>query len=324
MTARACASLLIGCLLLAGCGGPIGVTSPSADASEAPGPAFRIVGYVTDTGLPATEEQVGALTHLNYAFALPLSDGTLRELANPHRLQEYVAVAHAHGVKVLISIGGWGWDAQFEELAAMEETRATFVRAVVDLVAEYGLDGADVDWEYPDPGASSEAFTALMGELRVALPAESLLTAAVAAVGPGADGVAQEVFGQVDFLNLMAYDGSGPQHASLDYAQDALSYWADRGLPPDQTVLGVPFYARPSETSYRELVEADPAAALADEIEYYSLPVNYNGPATIGAKTRMAMEQASGIMIWTITDDTSDDTSLLRAIQVARDGGRGP
>jgi hypothetical protein len=32
------------------------------------------------------------------------------------------------------------------------------------------------------------------------------------------------------------------------------------------------------------------------------------------SKTRLAMDEASGIMIWTIVDDTADDTSLLRAI----------
>ena len=315
---------LLGCMLLAGCGGSGAAGSPSdaggtpSDAGEA---AFRIVGYVTDTGVTATEDQIQLLTHLNYAFALPRADGSLVDLANPGKLQAYVQTAHAHGVKVLISIGGWGWDGEFEQLAALSSSRATFVSAVTAMVDDFGLDGADVDWEYPDPGASSEAFTALMTELRAALPADKLVTAAVAAVGPGADGVAAEVFAQVDFLNLMAYDGAGSHHAPMTYAEDTLAYWADRGLPPAQSVLGVPFYARPSEVSYRELVRADPAAALADEIEFHTVAVNYNGPATIGLKTRLAMARASGIMIWTITDDTSDETSLLRAIRVALDGG---
>jgi GH18 family chitinase len=293
------------------------VTGSPPVADEA---AFQIVGYVTDTGGTATEEQIAAVTHLNYAFALPQPDGSLLPLANPWKLEAYVATAHRHGVKVLISIGGWGWDAEFEQLAASAGSRATFVDAVVDLVAAFDLDGADVDWEYPEPGASSAAFTALMRELRAALPAGVLLTAAVAAVSPGADGVAADVFDEVDFLNVMAYDGSGPAHAPMAYAEEALRYWADRGLSADQTVLGVPFYARPSEVSYRELVDADPAAAHADEIDYHTVAVNYNGPATIGLKTALARERASGIMIWTIIDDTSDETSLLRAIHEALEG----
>ena len=41
---------------------------------------------------------------------------------------------------------------------------------------------------------------------------------------------------------------------------------------------------------------------------------NYNGLPTIRAKTELAMQRATGIMIWTIAHDTIDDTSLLRAI----------
>jgi GH18 family chitinase len=107
----------------------------------------------------------------------------------------------------------------------------------------------------------------------------------------------------------------------MSYAEATLTYWADRGLPAAQGVLGVPFYSRPHEVSYRDLVQADPAAAEADEVEYYTGMVNYNGPATIGLKTELAMERASGIMIWTVTDDTTDETSLLRAIQAALQRG---
>ena len=311
------ARAIVGCLLIAACGGA-GVSS--RQPSESADPGFRIVGYVTDKGVTATEEQIRSVTHLNYAFALPQGDGSLLDIANPWKLEAYVEIAHANDVKVLISIGGWGWDAEFERLAASPTSRATFVREVVALVEDFGLDGADVDWEYPDAGPSSAAYTALMTELRAALPAGMLLTAAVAAVSPGADGVAADVFEQVDFLNLMAYDGSGPQHASMAYAQETLDYWAGRGLPAAQSVLGVPFYSRPTEVSYRALVSADPAAALGDEIDHGVALVNYNGPATIGRKTELAMERASGIMIWTITDDTSDETSLLHAIQIAVEG----
>jgi GH18 family chitinase len=320
---RRAAVLLLGCLLAAACSGPDGssASDPGAEPSGAGEAAFRIIGYVTDGGVTASEDQVAALTHLNYAFALPQPDGTLLDLANPWKLDAYVQTAHAHGVKVLISVGGWGWDAEFEQLAATPESRGRFVEAVTGLVTEHGLDGADIDWEYPDPGASSTAFSELMSELRAALPPDALLTAAVAALGRNADGVADDVFEQVDFLNLMAYDGGGPQHAPLSYAEETLAYWSARGLPADQSVLGVPFYSRPAEVSYRDLVDADPDAALADEIDFHSVPVNYNGPATIGLKTRLAMERASGLMIWTVTDDTSDETSLLRAIRVALGGG---
>jgi chitinase len=308
--------LLIGCLslVMVACGS--GVPFPTDERL----PAFRIVGYVTDTGPTASDAQLLQLTHVNYAFALPQADGALLPIANPWKLEQYVTLAHDHDIKILISVGGWGWDDQFERLAAGPESRARFVSAVTELVAEFELDGADIDWEYPDPGASSGAFTALMTELRAALPAGKLLTAAVAAVDPAADGISTAVFGSVDFLNLMAYDGSGAQHAPMSYAQDSIAYWEARGLAAGQRVLGVPFYSRPQEVSYRDLVAADPAAAGADEIDYHTARVNYNGPQTMGRKTELAMAQASGIMIWTVVDDTTDDTSLLRAIHAALEG----
>jgi chitinase len=306
-------------MVSAGCGSA-GVAPDASEPTAAVEP-FRVIGYVTDTGPIASEDQLRQLTHINYAFALPQADGTLHSIANPWKLESYVETAHAHGARVLISVGGWGWDDEFEELAADDASRTTLVREVVALVTEYDLDGADIDWEYPDPGPSSEAFSALMAELRAALPEGSLLTAAVAALGPNADGVAADVFEIVDFLNVMAYDGDRPDgHASMSYGSDALDYWADRGLPPPKTVLGVPFYARPQEVAYRDLVEADPSAPDHDEVDYYTSHVNYNGLATMTRKVELAMERAAGIMFWTLHDDTTDDTSLLGAIRRAVDG----
>jgi chitinase len=308
-------ALVVTALLLAGCG-----TQVSDQTSlPLPDPPFRVIGYVTDTGLQISDEQLEQLTHVNYAFALPESDGSLTEIANPWKLQDYVERAHARGVAVLISIGGWGPDPEFEALAADPASRARFVEAVRAMVEEYGLDGADIDWEYPDPGASADAFVALMAELRAALPEDRLLTAAVAAVGPSADGVRPDVFDSVDFLNVMAYDGGGSAHSPMEYAQAALDYWAELGLPAEQTVLGVPFYSRPAEVAYRELVEADPAAAEVDEFDWHGSPQTYNGTATMRAKTDLAMQRASGIMIWTVAHDTTDDTSLLRTIRATID-----
>jgi chitinase len=303
----------LGVLVVAvvGCGTQMTSQTASPDASG----GFRVIGYVTDTGAQLSDAQLAQLTHVNYAFALPQLDGTLNELANPWKLQDYVERAHARDIAVLISVGGWGWDEQFEALAADPASRARFVTAVTAMVEEFGLDGADIDWEYPDPGASAEAFVSLMAELRAALPVDKLLTGAVAAVGPSADGVVPDVFGSVDFLNVMAYDGGEDAHSPMKYAEDALDYWAALGLPTEQTVLGVPFYSRPAEVAYRELVETDPAAAEVDEIDWHGTPQNYNGLATMRAKTDLAMRRASGIMIWTVADDTIDDTSLLRAIR---------
>jgi chitinase len=301
---------------------PTAVPTEPPTATVAPTPAptptavpepFRVVGYVTDATVVSTI-QFDKLTHINYAFLIPNADGTFARMANLWKLDEIAATGDAHGVDVLISVGGWGWDAQFESMAADPAARALFVSGLVEFVAAHNLDGADIDWEYPDPGTSSENFLALMQELREALPADKLLTAAVVALGDTGGGVPVEAFALMDFVNLMAYDGSGPNHSSYEYAEAAIAYWQGRGLPAEKTVLGVPFYSRPDHVAYRKLVEADPAAAELDEFEYFGGTVNYNGQPTMRRKTELALERAAGIMIWALDHDTQDDTSLLKTI----------
>ncbi len=291
--------------------------SPTPKSSE-----FRVIAYVTDAIVPSVI-QYDKLTHINYAFLIPNEDGTFRALLNTWMLGNLVSQAHQHNVKVLVSVGGWGWDAQFETLAAGPATRTAFIQNLMKVVNQYQFDGVDIDWEYPDPGQSAQKFLALIQELRAALPEDKLLTAAVVALGEHGPGIPAESFALMDFVNIMAYDNSGSQHSSLDYARSALDYWLDRGLPPEKATLGVPFYARPSEISYRKIVQADPAAAQVDSFDYNGTLINYNGIPTIQTKTRMAMQRASRIMFWTLENDADGDLSLLTAIhQVILDVGR--
>jgi GH18 family chitinase len=179
----------------------------SVPTGSTPSALFRIIGYVTDRETIVERIRFDQLTHINYAFLLPKADGTFATIANPWKLQQIVSKAHAANVKVLISVGGWGYDEQFEALAADPAKRAVFVAGLVQFVRDYDLDGADMDWEYPGPAqASTQNFVALMGELRAALPAGKLLTAAVIALGKTGDDILPEVFSLVDFLNIMAYD----------------------------------------------------------------------------------------------------------------------
>lgn len=291
---------------------PTATFQPSATDTPAP-PSFRIIGYVTEEAI-VDIIPFDKLTHINYAFVIPKSDGTFSGVMNGWKLEAIVEKAHEHNVQVLVSVGGWGYDAEFEELAANPQTRATFVAGLVAFAAEYNLDGLDIDWEYPDPGDSSQNFLALMQELRAALPPGKLLTAAVVAQGETGAGVPAEAFEVVDFLNLMAYDASETDHSPYSFAQTSLNYWSQRGLPAEKMVLGVPFYARPTWAPYRELIEENPAAANQDTLEYMGQTVYYNGIPTMQQKTQLAMENASGIMIWALSHDTSDDSSLLSAI----------
>lgn len=274
--------------------------------------SFRIVGYFYE-GSTLSEIQYDKLTHINYAFLLPRSDGSFEKLLNAALLEDIVKQAHLHDVKVLISVGGWGYHDAFTALAADPTDRARFVENLAAFVEENHLDGADIDWEYPRAGVSDQDFLRLIEELRTAMVGR-LLTTAVVTHGTNAEGIPKETLDLFDFINIMVYDGSGPNHASMELAEKALDYWFARGLQAEKAVLGVPFYARPPGIPYWKLVQADPQAAYQDTFQYEDTLVNYNGIPTIQQKTKLALEQASGIMIWALNHDTADDLSLLSAI----------
>jgi GH18 family chitinase len=262
-------------------------------------------------------------THIVYAFADPTSTGGVELYGDSLKLKGVVQRAHAVGVPVLISFGGWtgSVDSDFEPMAASSTYRAAFVGNAVAFMSHYGLDGIDIDWEFPNNSTERTNFSSLMSELRAALPSGKLLTAAVAATSYYGQWIANDVFDEVDFLFLMAYAGSTVPHSPFSHAVESLDYWRDiRLLPQGKTVLGVPFYGKnPSgvNKSYRELVRLDAQAPSKDSVNGY----HYNGRATIGSKTVLSLQRGSGIGIWEISQDSvGTGISLLDAIHDAMSG----
>lgn len=274
-------------------------------------PPFRIVAYATDAIIESLIPY-DQLTHINYSFLTPNADGTFNPINNAWKLQQIVATGHARNVKVLIAVGGWGWDAQFEEMAASPESRSAFVQNLTAFIDGYQLDGADIDWEYPDPGDSSQNFLALITELRAAMP-DKLLTAAVVAHGDEYGlGIPAETFELFDFINIMTYDGK--DHGTMEQFNKGLEYWSVRGLPKDKMVIGVPFYSKPGGVPFAKLVKNDPASAQTDTFDYIGAAQNYNGIPTIQSKTKLAMQRAGGMMFWALDHDAQGEFSLVNTI----------
>ncbi len=151
--------------------------------------------------------------------------------------------------------------------------------------------------------------------------------------GYGGSNVPSSTFQYFDFVNIMAYDATGPwdpnspgQHSSYAYAQSAINYWQGRGLPVAKTILGVPFYGygfgaayRDDEYAYSEIVNTYPGAENQDQV---GNTIWYNGIPTIKAKTTLAMQKGAGIMIWQLASDATGTKSLLSAInQVIKGSG---
>jgi chitinase len=271
---------------------------------------FRVIGYMPSWAGNVNQVQYSKLTHINYAFLLPTNTGGLQAIENPAKLQSLVSTAHANNVKVLISVGGWngGDDSAFEGLAANGTYRNNFVNNMIGFVNQYGLDGVDIDWEYPNTGASANNYITLMTQLSTEMHNRGkLLTGAI--VGSDGGTILTSAFALVDFYNLMAYDYNDFDHSTYNYATQSINYWRGRGLPANKTVLGVPFYGHPTWESYAQLLArgANPYADIFGN-------VGYNGITTIKQKTNLAFDQGSGIMIWELSQDVTGANSLLSAI----------
>ena len=300
-------------LVLIGCSVAVTPTVSPSSTPIARAQPFKVVGYVTPAANIAAID-FSLLTHINYSFLIPRANGTTRPFGAPNHLRAVVAQAKKHDVKVLIAVGGWGWDKEFETLAADPAIRAKLAKRVAEFCATYQLDGVDIDWEYPNAGASAANFAALAIAFRSALPAGALVTAAVLADATDADGISTDAVGHLDFINLMAYDGPRSDHSSFAMAERSIASWLARGIHPDKLVLGVPFYARPGGVVYRTLLASDPATANSDRVLFNGVEQNYNGPATIRRKTELALQVAGGIMIWELSQDARGSDSLLRVI----------
>lgn len=286
---------------------------------------FKMVGYYPSwTSSDATKLPYDRLTHINYSFSIPKADGSIKALDNPEKLRTLVESAHAKGVKVMIAVGGWSdggaeLDPVFEAIGASDAARSKLVTEIMNVVKTFNLDGVDMDWEYPDPGASSENYYKLMKSLSEQLKAQGKLLTAAVSCGRTVDGtdlwaakaITPEVVALVDWLNIMAYDGgNGNRHSPYSFAEGAAKYWNEtRGFSKEKLVLGVPFYGRPSWKAYNQIVAEDKTAPSKDNIG----DVFYNGIDTIKRKTNLAKNNCSGLMIWEISQDTLDKTSLITA-----------
>lgn len=177
---------------------------------------------------------------------------------------------------VLVSVGGWLWSTNFSDMALTEDSRRTFEESVMAFLAQYDLDGLDIDWEYPGlTGAGhpfraedKQNFTALLAELRARFDATSKKTGRrlylTIAMGAGEDVLVhsemQKVQSYVDTVNLMTYDyyeaGSDPttgHHAPLfadpadpkkASSDETVRDYEKAGVPAGKILLGVPFYGR--------------------------------------------------------------------------------
>jgi chitinase len=272
------------------------LAAPSDGASEK-----VFLGYVA--GMPS-DINYNMYTHLCHAFVVAEKDGTLlpRENVPNHEL---TSEAHKAGVKVLISLGGWGWDDNFGDMSLDPPAEDRYVNAVMALVDEYDYDGIDLDWEYPDTNIEIVGFERLSRRFRKRLDElgekknrSMLLTMAAAAHPQTLEWLSNEfLLETMDWVNIMTYDYVGswadfaghhsPLFASGMLPKDnvlstelTIKYLLEeRKFPANRLALGIPLYGRVFAVGkpYASTVDAPkPDKESANYKEIYQLQEQQN------------------------------------------------
>jgi len=244
-------------------------------------PPYRIIAYAGGD-MDYWQMDARKLTHINYAFALVNDNSEIyfqkEQQAAKHLAQLQALKAKNPNLKLLVSVGGWGADG-FSDAALTEDSRTTFARSAVNMIKHYGLDGIDIDWEFPgQPGPGikyreedRENFTLMLKTLREhidRLSNERGLTGDRRYLLTIASNDNQRFFDftemdklhvYLDFVNVMSYDmfsvGSATtgHHTGLHQSgsdapdrttESAIKRHIEAGIPPGQIVLGAAFYGR--------------------------------------------------------------------------------
>ena len=172
---------------------PTATSTPTTMPSPTPTVvAKKIVGYygawAAYSGYTPDKLDVSKLTHINYAFANVGSDLKIAlgyPDIDPSNFSKLNALKQINSnIKILISVGGYTWSGSFSDVAYTDTSREVFADSCVAFIVKYGLDGVDIDWEYPVSGGLStnvkrpedkQNFTLLVQKLREKLDARGIV-----------------------------------------------------------------------------------------------------------------------------------------------------
>ncbi|KAJ3080918.1 hypothetical protein HK102_002704, partial [Quaeritorhiza haematococci] len=233
----------------------------------------RKAGYYAGWGaerscfpVPPEDLNLEGFTHVFFSFAV-VSPSFQIQLTNNDEdiLKRLVAARNAKypSLHINIAVGGWSFSQDaptrdiFPTMMSTPSNRQTFINSVKDFLAKYGLNGIDIDHEYPAAeergGTPSETpnFTALMKELRAGLAGEFDLSLATPGGYYTLKGIEiGKVAQEVTFINMMNYDYHGTwertadAHTSMVDIRTSLELYIRAGVPPEKLNLGLALYGR--------------------------------------------------------------------------------
>lgn len=238
--------------------------------------SFRTVGYVTGEALATLNDvsqlKYDGLTHIIYAFANVNDEGS------PFSVSEYfdkgmsLLVEYKKArpdLKLMLSVAGDG----FCKNMRTSSSRAEVIAQLSRVVEHYGLDGLDVDWEYPNRSTMGRAhcshdaadLTAFMSDLRREFGENFILSMAISGSIIFMNELQnRKLAATVDFVNVMTYDLGIRNHCGYGETAFAMFNAYLGGYKKSQLNLGLPLYERCSQAEY-DYIEYDRLTQLIEQ-----------------------------------------------------------
>ncbi|XP_028783594.1 nod factor hydrolase protein 1-like [Neltuma alba] len=177
---------------------------------------------------PASAINSSLYTHICYAFLVPNSITYKLQVSNStaESLSRFTSSlgTKTPPLKTLLSIGGAGSNrAVFAQVASNHTSRETFINSAIEVARNFGFDGLDLDWEFPQTSTEMDHLGLLLRDWRNAILDDAksrgqpplLLTAAVyfaveffLSPTPRTYPVAS-INDNMDWINVMSYDYNG-------------------------------------------------------------------------------------------------------------------
>ncbi|KXS08763.1 glycoside hydrolase family 18 protein [Gonapodya prolifera JEL478] len=151
-------------------------------------------------------------------------------------------------VKVLLSVGGWGAAQMLQQLIGNSALMKKFAASLGTLVTELGLQGVDLDYEYPpSDDTTARQLRDWVAAVRRASPPGTLVTAAVSSDPANFPRWLDTAF---DSFYIMSYDFVGPwtsrtgHNSDLAAGKACVGAWLSHGYPLSKLNLGCAAYGR--------------------------------------------------------------------------------
>ena len=315
-----------------------------------------VLAYYTEYSSEVPDPNL--VTHVNYAhgrFKNPKTGDGGIEIDTPSLMQKVLKLKEVNpDLKVLLMIGGWGEHADgFSMMARDPEKRTLFCTECKKHIDTYGLDGIDIDWEYPGAGPSSNGkhkddeknFILVLKELRETIGDTKIISYASYAGAKYMDWDNAMLY--LDYVNVMTYDmGKPPYHNSTLYdspltsglsCDSAIAAHKQAGVGYKRMNLGIPFYGHgisPYETDVKynqmdKIFNAEPSSKyygknirMWDDKGKVPYMVDENGKMLLGYddeesvayKGKYAKDKGLlGVMFWEYRHDDKNHT-LLKSV----------